>query len=107
MIAKAPFEHTIEEAFNDREHLTGTVSASFVITSLLERTVVKYGYRGYRFALMEAGMIPLILDLTATAYGLGTLHWGGYYDELVNDLLGVDGVSETATACLFVGHKRN
>ncbi|MDE0064411.1 MAG: SagB/ThcOx family dehydrogenase [Gammaproteobacteria bacterium] len=107
VIANAPFEHTIEEALNDRENVLGTVSAIFLITSLLERTVVKYGYRGYRFALMEAGMIPLILDLSATAQGLGTLHWGGYYDELVNDLLGIDGVSETATACLLVGHRQS
>lgn len=105
VMKRIPFEHNIEDALNDREQLLGTVSVAFLVTSLLERTVVKYGFRGYRFALMEAGMIPLILDLSATAQGLGALHWGGYYDELVNDLLDIDGVSETVTACLFVGHE--
>lgn len=77
----------------------------FFISALSERTVVKYAYRGYRFAMMEAGMIPLALNLTATGIGLGALHWGGFLDDRINALIRADGISESATSCLIVGRE--
>lgn len=99
-----PIAHShLREALGDEDGHTLNIGAVFLITSLCERSVVKYGYRGYRFAMMEAGMIPLMLNLAATGIGLGALHWGGFLDDRVNGLLDLDGVSESVTSCLFVG----
>jgi len=104
-LCELPSNDELGAALNDRDGLVSTTAVVVLVTTLLERTVVKYSFRGYRFAIMEVGMIPLMLDLSATAEGLGTLHWGGYYDDLVNTLLGLDSVSESVSSCLFIGNR--
>jgi len=79
------------------------VPAVIFASALFERTTVKYRERGYRFALLEAGMLTYLYSLGATAIDLDTLHWGGFLDDEVNDLMGLDGVGETAVECLFLG----
>jgi SagB-type dehydrogenase family enzyme len=65
------------------------------ITAVFERSAFKYGERGYRFVLIEAGHVAQNLALTATALGLGCLNIGGYADRLIDDLLGLDGISHS------------
>jgi SagB-type dehydrogenase family enzyme len=87
-------------------HSESTLSSAavlLVLTALFERTTVKYGDRGYRLALLEAGHVAQNLCLTAAAAGLGSLAWGGFYDDELNQLIGVDGVNEAAVHCLFLG----
>lgn len=91
----------------DEDGLTLNAGAVFFVSTLPERTVVKYAYRGYRFAIMEAGMIPLALNLAATGIGLGALHWGGFLDDRINALIGADGISETIASCLIIGKEIN
>lgn len=50
----------------------------------------KYGPRGYRYALLEAGHAAQNLALKAVARGLGTLAMGGYRDEALARLIGLD-----------------
>lgn len=74
-----------------------------LITSIFERTVVKYGPLGYRFALLEAGILSQQLCLSAAANDRESLVWGGYFDEEANAILHIDGHTETVTSCVFVG----
>ncbi len=97
----------LRAAMGDEDGIALNAGAVFFVSSLPERTVVKYAYRGYRFAIMEAGMIPLALNLTATGIGLGALHWGGFLDDRINTLIGADGISESVTSCLIVGREAN
>lgn len=75
----------------------------FIFAAVFPRTTVKYGNRGYRFALIEAGEIAQNLSLMAEAEALKTLPWGGFFDDDVADLLGIDGVDEGIVHCLAVG----
>jgi SagB-type dehydrogenase family enzyme len=66
------------------------------------RTQKKYGPRGYRYILMEAGHVAQNLSLRAIELGLTTLCMGGFLDSVLNELLGLqlgeEGVVYTVAA---------
>jgi len=78
-------------------------SACFLIAATFARTTFKYGERGYRFALLEAGHIAQNLLLAATAAGLASVPVGGFVDDDLNALIGVDGVSNAVLYTVLVG----
>lgn len=81
----------------------GTPAAIILQTVLHQRSTAKYGARGYRFALTEVGCATQCILEAATSEGLASLCWGGYLDDAINTLLGVDGVDETAIGCILLG----
>ena len=78
-------------------------SAIVFITALFERTTFKYGSRGYRFALLEAGHVAQNLDLAAAGLGLATLNVGGFVDRQIDDLLGLDGLLHSTIYICAIG----
>ena len=96
-IARALGDH--DASFVDQ---TGMV---ILLTGVLPRLTVKYENQGYRFALIESGIVGLQLNLAAEGLGLGCLLWGGAYDDLVHDLIGVDGVEEVLLNVMWLGNK--
>jgi SagB-type dehydrogenase family enzyme len=77
----------------------------FVLTGIALKSRLKYGERGYRFMLLEAGHIAQNLLLTANALGLGALPIGGFVDDELDRLLDVDGVEETSLYLVAVGRR--
>ncbi|HEX4063170.1 MAG TPA: SagB/ThcOx family dehydrogenase [Streptosporangiaceae bacterium] len=71
----------------------GVPSAAFALLLVGRpwRSMRKYGPRGLRFVLHEAGAISFAAHLAATATGLGAVDFSGFYDEETNDVLGLDG----------------
>jgi len=63
---------------------------SLVVPAVYERTARKYGDRAVRYVRMEAGHIAQNLYLQATALGLGTVTIGAFYDERVQEALGIE-----------------
>lgn len=61
---------------------------SFVITVEYHRITVKYGERGIRYAIMEAGHIAQNLFLQAEALGLGAGIVGAFHDEKIAKIIG-------------------
>jgi len=80
-------------------------AAEIFVAAVFGRTRFKYGLRGYRFALLEAGHVGQNLVLTATALGLGAVPLGGYYDRLTDEFLGLDGVNESTLYTLAIGRR--
>lgn len=78
-------------------------SAVIVTTGLIERVIIKYGDRGYRFMMMEAGMVGLSLSLLSESLNLKSCMLGGYLDDKLNELLGIDGVYETVNNIIVIG----
>lgn len=62
--------------------------AVLLLTAMIDRTAVKYGSRGYRYALLEAGHAAQNICLVATALGVGTAPVGGFADCGVMRLIG-------------------
>jgi len=79
-------------------------SLIFFLTAVFSRSQKKYGPRGYRYILLEAGHVAQNLCLSATEQGLGSLCMGGYFDGRLNRFLGFDGVSEAVVYSLAVGY---
>ncbi|MEO8025229.1 MAG: SagB/ThcOx family dehydrogenase [Bryobacteraceae bacterium] len=75
-----------------------------VITSVFRRNQKKYGPRGYRYALLQAGHAAQNICLTAGELGLGSVCLGGFDDRKLNRILGVNGREEAALYSVAVGH---
>lgn len=78
-------------------------SIFFFISGLPERSTFKYGNRGYRFLLMEAGHMAQNLSLTATALSFGCICVGGFFDRPIDEYLGFDGLNQSVFYLLAIG----
>jgi SagB-type dehydrogenase family enzyme len=85
------------------QHSLSGACAVIIFTSVFRRTLDRYGARGYRYVLLEAGHAAQNICLVATEMGLGTLCVGGFFDARLNQLLGVDGLREAAIYCVAIG----
>jgi len=74
-----------------------------VIAAVFERTLIKYGPRGYRYVLLEAGHAAQNVCLGAVESGLAAVCLGGFDDGAMNRAVGLDGRQEAAVYCLAVG----
>lgn len=82
-------------------------AAVILITGIIERQMLKYGERSYRFMQNEVGSVTQMITLLATILGLGSCILGGYDDDALNDLLHVDGVFESIQTVMVVGKQRS
>lgn len=60
---------------------------NFVITAEYSRTTVKYGDRGIRYAMIEAGHIGQNIFLAAASLGIGAGIVGAFNDNRINQTL--------------------
>jgi SagB-type dehydrogenase family enzyme len=65
-----------------------------IVTAVVSRLLYRYGDRGYRYLLIEAGHVGQNLALVATASGLGSLSLGGFFDDEASYMLGLDAAFE-------------
>lgn len=73
------------------------------ITSMFQRTMLKYGDRGYRFVLNEVGAVEQNLSIISTRLGLKSCIMGGYLDNAINEMLGFKGPLETIQGVIVIG----
>lgn len=64
-------------------------SAVVIHTANLTRAVERYGDRAYRYLHMDAGHLGQRLNLAATCLKLGVSGIAGFFDDQVNDVLGI------------------
>ncbi len=84
--------------------LVENANAVVFMSAVFDRTLRKYGPRGYRYILLEAGHVAQNLCLLATERGLSSLCVGGFVDSRVNRLLGLEPKTEAAVYCVAIGH---
>lgn len=78
-------------------------AAMFFVIGRPWKSMRKYGDRGMRFVLMEAGYLAQNLHLAATALGLGSVDCASVFEDEVHELLGLDGVFESLVHTVLVG----
>ena len=74
-------------------------------SAILRRNFSKYGHRGLRYVMMDAGHICQNLLLAAEALELGACPVAAFYDDECNKLLGLDGEEESVIYLAGVGAK--
>jgi SagB-type dehydrogenase family enzyme len=81
--------------------VAGAVILLFV--AVFERTLAKYGERGYRLVLLDAGHAAQNVLLTAEALTLEAVALGGFCDDCLAADLGIDGISEAVVHAVVIG----
>lgn len=108
-----PSEHAIE-LLKQGEHslqiadaclgqqLVGNANVAIIKTALFKR-IKPYGNRGYRYIHLDAGMIGENIYLEAISMGFGVCGIGAFFDDQINEMLGIDGVDESVIYVTSVG----
>ena len=86
-----------------KQSMVKKAQITFIWSAVIDRAKWKYKDRAYRYMYLDAGHIAQNLYLAAEALGLGMCVIGAFYDESVNCLIGIDGMTETAVYMAVVG----
>lgn len=78
-------------------------SGVFIMTAHFWRSQNKYGERGYRYILLEAGHIGQNIYLLSSALGLTCCALGGTKDIEIENLLDIDGYTESLAYAIAIG----
>ncbi len=98
---------SFDNPFYFNQPWTEQSSIIILITAIFARNTIKYGQRGYRHVLEEAGHMGQNFYLVGTGLNIGISGIGGYLDDELNSLLDVDGIKETVIYVLGAGNKNN
>lgn len=77
-------------------------SMALIITSVFDRSAMKYGERAYRYAMIEAGHIGQGVYLAGSSRNIGVVGMGGTHDEALHNLLDIDGTQESLVYALML-----
>lgn len=83
--------------------LARQAAALVFVTAVFYRSTFKYGDRGYRFVLLEAGHLAENAILAAGSIELASASIGGFADREADRYLGIDGLSESTVYALLLG----
>jgi SagB-type dehydrogenase family enzyme len=87
----------------DQPYVAGS-AALFIMTGVFARTMWKYHHpRAYRVVLLDAGHLGQTFCLTATRMGLAPFSTAALKDSLIENDLGIDGISESVLYVTGVG----
>jgi SagB-type dehydrogenase family enzyme len=78
-------------------------SLAIILSAVFDRTQAKYGERGYRYIMIEAGHIGQNVYLASTALWLKCCALGGTRDAHLEKLIDIDGITESVVYGLVVG----
>ncbi len=104
-LARGSFGSELKEAALGQQ-MCESAPVVFLWSAIPRRTMSKYGSRGMRYIMMDVAHICQNLLLAAEALGLGACPIGAFFDDEVDELLGLDGVDETVVYMATVGRVR-
>lgn len=85
------------------QYMCSHAATVFIWTAIFNRSKCKYGERAYRYIYLDAGHIAENLALSATSLQLGTCQIAALYDDEVNQIIDVDGITESTLYLSVVG----
>ena len=97
------FSISLARACLGQEMLT-SAQVVFLWSAIFERSKWKYKQRAYRYVYLDCGHIAQNLALCASSLGLGSCQIGAFYDDEINNILGLDGKEEGVIYLSVVGN---
>jgi len=95
----------ISRACRGSQPLCEASAVTFIWAAVAERMTWRYSERAYRFLHLDAGHVCQNLYLAAEAISSGACAIGGYNDNDINPLLGLDGSNHFVIYIATVGKK--
>jgi SagB-type dehydrogenase family enzyme len=86
------------------QEMCANASVVFIWTAVFQRSKWKYAERAYRYVYLDAGHIAQNLALSAISIGMGTCQIAAFYDDEINEIIGIDGEEESAVYLSVAGH---
>lgn len=80
-------------------------SAILIFGSVLNRTSVKYGDRGVKYAMIDVGAINHSFYLNAALLNIGYASNGGYIDDKIAEVIGFKDRSQVVLLTALIGRK--
>jgi len=96
------FAELVKNACLEQE-CCGSAPVIFVFTAIFNRTRYRYHNRGFRYIYLDAGHQAQNLALSLPGFGLGGVPIGAFYDDEINEILTIDGQSESTIYVYPVG----
>ena len=85
------------------QRMVQSAAVVFLWTAVFARSGVKYKDRGYRYVYLDCAHAAQNVLLAVTALGLSACPIAALYDEEVNNLLGIDGDTESILYMASIG----
>jgi SagB-type dehydrogenase family enzyme len=95
----------IASACRNSKPLCEASAVTFLWVAVAERMTWKYSERGFRFLHLDAGHVCQNLYLAADTISCGVCAIGGFNDEAINALLGLDGENHFVIYLATVGKR--
>lgn len=105
LVERGDFVGRTEEVLMSFGVEVASAAVVVVFTAVFRRNTLKYQDRGYRMILLEAGAAAQNLSLVATSLGLGDCYLGGFLDDRLSELLGIDGFEEAPLLPVVLGRR--
>jgi SagB-type dehydrogenase family enzyme len=102
LLREGDFSKDMAEACLNQQFM-GRAGVDICWSAIFRRSMNKYGHRGMRYILMDAGHACQNLLLAAEALRLAACPVGAFFDEEVNALFDLDGEEESAVYCTSIG----
>ena len=96
------YSFSLQRACLDQPMLS-SASVVFIWSAVIDRCRIKYGERAFRYIFMDVAHVCQNLYLACTALGLGCCAVGAFFDDEVNKILNLDGVTESVVYLATVG----
>ncbi len=105
LIKRGDYSKELAEAALGQMIVRGA-QVSFIWSAVVARSRWKYRERAYRYIYLDAGHIAGNLYLAGEALDLGVCGIGALFDDMVNGIVGLDGLEETVVYMATVGRLR-
>lgn len=90
-------------AYPDKTMTNSRAALTFLLAARPWKLLRKYGDRGLRYLFIEVGEMTENIHLAAVALGFGTVESASFYDDEMNDALGLDGGTSTIVHMILLG----
>ncbi|MDQ7032827.1 MAG: SagB/ThcOx family dehydrogenase [Desulfonauticus sp.] len=78
-------------------------AVNIIISAIFRQNMIKYGHRGLRYILLDAGHMMQNVLLASANLNLGSCPVGAFFDDELNELMELDGQEESVVYLCSVG----